>query len=199
MATGKDMKEKILRAALKLFRKKGYLGTSMTDIAVEVGLTKGGIYHYIAKKEDLLRELHDEMISAVVSRMNRMVEPEPDPGTKLENWIRSHASIMHDYLDEIRVFFTEMEHLDKANFRRMIQRRDAVHRTLSDIVAEGIQSGEFRKGIDPDIAAYLILGTLNWYYQWYRPNGDFSIEEIANMTIQIICHGIRTENTTNTE
>ena len=194
MAKGDQMKEKILRAALKLFRKKGYLGTSMLDIAAEVGLTKGGIYHYIAKKEDLLRELHDEMVDAVFERHARMVDPERDPGRKLENWIRSHASIMHDYLAQITVFFTEMEHLDKANLKRTIQRRDAFHKALTDIIAEGIRAGQFKESIDPNVAALLILGTLNWYYQWYRPDGEFSIDELAEMTIQVICHGLYKES-----
>jgi len=189
-AKGDLVRDRILSAALRLFRKKGYLGTSMTEIADAVHLTKGGIYHYIGKKEDLLRELHDAMIDAVDDRYQDSVEPEPDPGKKLVNWITIHASIMHDYLDQIAVFFTEIEHLDKKTLKRMIERRDEVHRRLADIIRMGVDLGNFRKGMDPDIAAFLILGTLNWFYQWYRPSGKRSLEEITNMTIHMVCHGV---------
>ena len=72
----------------------------------------------------------------------------------------------------------------------MIHRRDEVHRLLADIIREGIDAKEFRDGIDPDIAAMLVLGALNWFYQGYRPKGRLSIKEITDMTIEIVCHGV---------
>ena len=46
----KDKMEEILNVALSLFNKKGYLKTSMTDIADALSLTKGGLYHHVIKK-----------------------------------------------------------------------------------------------------------------------------------------------------
>ncbi len=195
-AKSERTREQILSAALKLFRRKGYPGTSMTDIADAVGLTKGGLYHHVDKKGDLLRELHDEMVTAMFDRVRRNVDPEPDSKTQLEKYIRMHASIMHDYLDQIAVFFTEMEHLDKKTLKRIIPRRDEFHRRLTGIIQTGIERGEFREELDPNITALLILGTLNWFYQWYRPKGKFSLDEIADVAIGLICHGVYKEAST---
>jgi AcrR family transcriptional regulator len=184
------MREEILKASLALFKKKGYLGTSMTDIADAVGLTKGGIYHHVEKKGDLLRELHDEMIAAVFDRMKQAVEPEPDPVGKLANWVRVHISIMHDYLDHIAVFFTEVERLDSKTLKRMVYRRDKALKILADIIREGIDAGAFQEGIDPHVASLLVMGTVNWFYQWYNPKGRIPLEEITDMTVRIVCHGV---------
>jgi AcrR family transcriptional regulator len=186
-------RQQILEAALKLFRRKGYPGTSMTDIADAVGLTKGGLYHHVDKKGDLLRELHDEMVTAMFDRVKRNVDPEPDSKKQLATWIRMHASIMHDYLDQIAVFFTEMEHLDKKTLKRIIPRRDEFLRRLAEILRTGAERGDFREDLDPDITALLILGTLNWFYMWYRPKGRLSVDEIADVAIALVCHGVYKE------
>lgn len=183
-------REEIRAAALKLFWKKGFLGTSMTDIANAVGLTKGGIYHHVESKEDLLRELHDEMIRAVFDGIHSGVEPASDPKSKLVSWIRMHARVMHEYREQISVFFRDYKHLQPASLKRLIRRRDEVQRTLAQIVRDGIDCGQFRESLDPDIASLLILGMLNWFYQWYRPDGKLSLEAIARMAEEMICEGV---------
>jgi AcrR family transcriptional regulator len=162
----------------------------MTDIADAVGLTKGGLYHHIEKKGGLLQELHDEMVTAMFDRLKRNVDPEPDSKRQLEKYIRMHVSIMYDYLDQIAVFFTEMEHLDKKTRKRIIQRRDEFHRRLTEILRSGIEKGEFREDLDPNVTGQLILGTLNWFYEWYTPKGKRSVEEIADQAVGLICHGV---------
>lgn len=183
-------REQITAAALKLFCKKGFLGTSMTEIADAVGLTKGGIYHHVESKEDLLRELHDEMIRAVFDGIHSAVDPAPDPKSKLVGWIRMHALVMHDYLEQISVFFRDYKHLRPASLKRLIKKRDEVTKVLADIIRNGIACGQFREGLDPEIGALLIVGMMNWFYQWYRPHGRLSLEEITEMAENLICHGL---------
>jgi AcrR family transcriptional regulator len=192
-AKGKHTREQILAAALRLFRQKGYPGTSMSDIADAAGLTKGGLYHHVDKKEDLLRELFDETINAVLDRMKRFVDPERDSKRQLERYIQVHASIMHDYPDQVGIFITEVDQLDEKTLRRIMPHRDAFHMRLADILQRGMEGGEFREGLDPNVTALLILGTLNWLYLWYRPKGELSIEGIADQAIRLICHGVYKE------
>lgn len=162
----------------------------MADIADAVGLTKGGIYHHVESKEDLLRELHDQMIRAVFEGIRSAVDPAPDPKSKLVNWIHMHGRVMHDYLEQISVFFRDYKHLQPTSLKRMIRQRDEVHRALSQIIGDGIASGQFREGLDPDITSLLILGMMNWFYQWYRPDGKLSLGEITRMAEELICQGV---------
>lgn len=59
-----DTKERILEIALELFAQSGYLGTSMSDIAKQLGLTKGALYKHYAGKQEIL--------DCIVARMNQM-------------------------------------------------------------------------------------------------------------------------------
>lgn len=54
--------EEILKASAKIFREKGYHASTVRDIAEEVGLLKGSLYHHIESKEQLLM---DVIMSAV--------------------------------------------------------------------------------------------------------------------------------------
>jgi AcrR family transcriptional regulator len=184
-------KDDILKAALQLFGRKGYLQTSMSDVAEATGLTKGGIYHHIGKKEDLLRLIHNQMTDAFLERFRQSGENESEPQSKLMSWIEAHASLMRDYQPHIKVFFTELEHLTQDDgFEQVVKKRDDIYQTLYEIIVAGIQARQFRPDVQPTIVTLLIFGMLNWFYQWYRPDGPLSMEEIIKVVKQFVRYGI---------
>ncbi len=188
------MKTKILDAAVRLFTQKGYINTSMDDIAEAVGLTKGGLYHHVEKKEDLLTAIHDRMLDTFFFRMDAAVNATTDPMGKLDGWIRAHATIMNDFQPQIKVVFTELDNLSPENFRRMIRNRDLAQKMLRDIIAKGIESGSMRSDVNPNVISFLILGMINWLYLWYRPRGPLSLEEIIRNIRKVVFDGLAKEH-----
>lgn len=184
------MREEILSAALKLFQQKGYTNTSMDDVADAVGLTKGGLYYYVDKKEDLLRQIHDQLLDNFMIRITSTIEGIQDPMERLTAWIRTHTTIIKDYQFHIKVFFTEIDQLSEDTLKRMVERRDKVQRMLAQILAEGVASGRIRSDIDPNISSFLILGMMNWIYVWYNPKGPSSIEEIIENILMMVRQGL---------
>lgn len=191
----KDRKRDILNAAVCLFSHKGYLKTSMLDIADRIGLTKGGIYHHIDKKEDLLVMIHNEMADAFVDNFRKVVESELDLQEKLVAGIKIHVQIMRDYKDHIKVFFTEMDNIDDSeSFQQLVSKRDKAFRMIKDNIVSGIKEGIFRSDLDPIILTLLLFGSINWFYQWYRPDGELTAEEIAEIIKKLVFHGILKKN-----
>jgi len=184
------MNQAILSSALDLFERNGYIKTSMDDIAKDAGMTKGGLYYYVDKKEDLLAEIHEQVANALLDRLTSALNPEPDPRTKLLKWIEIHAHIMEEYQAHIKIFFTELDNLSEETFRLIVQKRDLIKSMLQDIIAEGIEKKQFRQDIDPNITGLLILGMLNWFYQWYRPSGPATMEEIIANVKAMVFSGI---------
>lgn len=121
-----DTKERILEAALALFAQNGYLGSSMSDIANQLGITKGALYKHYAGKQEIL--------NSIVERMNRMdyeraaayEMPEDAPDGFAEAYL-------HTPMDKIRAYsIAQFDHWTRepfsANFRKMLtleQYRDA--------------------------------------------------------------------------
>lgn len=186
----KSMRVNILEASIRLFRTYGYIKTSIDDISQAVGLTKGGVYHYVDNKENILAEIHDYMADAYLKRLNKYVNSEPDPHRKLIKYIKTHTEIMKDFQDYIKVFFTEAENLSTESFERIMRKRDIGKKMLYDIIVSGIRTKQFRDDIDPNIVTFLVLGMINWFYQWYRPGGALSIEEIIENINTVVLHGI---------
>lgn len=153
-----NTKERILETALELFAQSGYLGTSMSDIAGELGITKGALYkHYTSKQE---------ILSSIVGRMNKMdyeraeeyEMPEAEPDGFAEAYL-------HTPIEKIRAYaMAQFDHWTKehfpSNFRKMLtleQYRDSkLAKLYHDYLATGpteYMAAIFRKLTDSDDAA----------------------------------------------
>ncbi len=190
------IKKNLVNAAVHLFRKKGYTNTLVDEIAEAVGLTKGGMYYYIEKKEDLLTAIHDEFMDALFERLNSALRPDADPKENLFAWIRVHTEIVRDFQPHIKVFFTEIDHFPKTTYERMVQKRDYAQLLFSNILSAGIVKKQIRGDIDPKIVSFLIYGMINWMFVWYRPKGALSIDQIIDSMSKLVEGGILMERET---
>ena len=111
-------KERILDIALELFAQNGYLGTSMSDIAKQLGFTKAALYKHYASKQEILDQ--------IVKRMNRMdyerAEEYEMPETEPDGFAEAY---MHAPIEKIRIYsMAQFDHWTKetfsANFRKML-------------------------------------------------------------------------------
>lgn len=187
--------DEILTAALALFSRKGYLKTSLTEVAEAVGLTKGGIYHYIDKKEDLLFLIHKQMLDAFLKTFQTSSSVNADPKSKLFSWIRAHLILMRDYKAHIKIFFNELYSLEKqSDLDGIVKSRDEIYMMLYDIIRDGMKKKLFRNDINPKILTFLLFGMLNWFYQWYDPDGPRSLENIYDDVTKLVSQGILSQN-----
>ena len=153
-----DTKERILEMALELFAQSGYLGTSMSDIAKRLDITKGALYKHYASKQEIL--------DSIVERMNRMdyerAEEYEMPETQPDGFAEAY---LHTPVEKIRAYgMAQFDHWTKepfsSNFRKMLtleQYRDpALARLYHDYLAGGpteYMAAIFRKLTDSDEAA----------------------------------------------
>jgi len=186
-----DKSEEIAKTSLKLFSERGYLKTSMSDVASAVGLTKGGLYHHVEKKEHLLYLIHDEMADAFLNQFEETYKSTKDPVKKLSDWIEAHLKLMADYGPNVKVFFTELKHLEKApGFDMIIKKRNRIFFMLRDIITEGVKLKKIREDIDPFLTAMLINGMINWFFYWYRNEGRLSMDKIVNMVQSFVLKAV---------
>ena len=134
-----DTKERILETALELFAQNGYPGTSMNDIAAQLGITKAALYKHYAGKQEIL--------DRIVQRMNELDAARAAayeiPGAAPEGFAQAY---LNTPLDRIRAYSTaQFDHWTRepfsANFRKMLtleQYRDA---RLAQLYQENLASG----------------------------------------------------------
>jgi TetR/AcrR family transcriptional regulator, cholesterol catabolism regulator len=185
-----DRKVEILDAALTLFVKKGFHRTSIQDIADAAGITKGGLYHHLKSKEEILFSLHERFISEGNSKLKSIEEESLPTEEKLVKLLKAHLEIIRDFMDEITIFYKEYNNnLSPENYKIVLDKRDEYERIFVNVLEEGRINGVFNVE-NSRIASFFILGASNFMYHWYNPNGEKTLDELARIYLNIIKNGI---------
>lgn len=105
-----DTKERILESALELFAQSGYLGTSMSDIARELKITKGALYKHYTSKQEILDSIVERMNKTDYERAEEYEMPETEPDGFAEAYL-------HTPIEKIRAYgMAQFDHWTKENF-----------------------------------------------------------------------------------
>jgi AcrR family transcriptional regulator len=191
MASNKQTE--IAMAAVKLFEQKGYHATSVQDIADEVGLQKGSLYHYIHSKEDLLLQIAHQAISEFNQRLERILATDMPARDKLVQAIEGHLTVSISNLQTTTVLLREAFSLGEHPHQMIQDLTDRYLDLWTQILREGQTNGEFNVP-QPKLAALAILGACNWVYRWYKSSGKLTSTEVAEVFSKLFLTGVLTEN-----
>lgn len=189
-----ERKLQIYRAASKLFVEKGYAGASMSDIAEAVGMTKAGLYHFVASKEDLLYAI---MLHGMTKLERDVIEPAlkvADPLERLQVIIRRHIRNVvgadTSARNPISIVIDEPQGLGLEKRREIDDRKRRYMDLIRDTLKALQQSGQMRSRLDPTTVAFTIIGTIMWVARWRRPNGPLSLEQISDEIVSNLLTGL---------
>lgn len=174
-----DRRQEIIDAAAAIFAKKGYEATSIQDVADAVNILKGSLYYYIKSKEDLLFGVIQDVHEPALDNLARQFDSEGAALDRLRTFVTNHVTYNASHPTKISVFFHDFRSLTGERRETIIRERDLYDHFLRDLIAQGQNEGTICPGIDGNLAAFAILGLMNWMYQWYKPGGQKSADEIA--------------------
>ncbi len=185
-----DRLDEIMDAAVKLFAKKGYHATSISDISEAVGLGRGALYYYILSKEDLLWEIHNRHVDPLLEATIQLEQQPLTPEEKLREVSRQLIETITTYLPYMTVFYREMGALSSERLAKLVEKRRAYEDSIERILREGVRSGEWEIE-NPRMCVLAFLGMYNWTFQWYNPQGPMKPVEIADSFFQLFLKGIQ--------
>jgi len=178
----------ILHAALETVRERGYHATTLDDIAERLGVRKTALYHYFPDKDSILYSCHQESLA----ELDRLIEDSAgccqSHRERLAFLIKEHVRVMTEKLEGSPLAF-EVSALSPARRADVIRGRDRYERVLREVVAEGIEAGEFRE-VDPKIAVFAILGAINWIARWYSPEGGAAVPVLGDQFADFLLRGL---------
>jgi TetR/AcrR family transcriptional regulator, cholesterol catabolism regulator len=180
----------IVETAAELFARKGFGATSLDDIAERLGATKGALYYHIKNKEEILRLIYLMVLSVSEEPLRRIVEASLSPAEKLGQAIIHHTAVAANRSPAMTVFYREQHHLSGPFAKEIILRKKEYERYFEYIIQEGQETGVFTTDLAPKIAAFGLLGMCNWLSQWYRPGGQYSAQQIAEMFVVMVERGL---------
>lgn len=183
--------DQIRAVAERLFRDKGYLATSMRDIADQMQLRGGGsLYAHIRGKEDLLWDIATDATDAFFAALEDVLGQALPPDQQLFCAIEQHILVITERLSAAAVYFDEWRHLSEPRRSEFLIRRDNYERKFQALVEAGIASGAF-KVIDARLATLHLLSSVNAIRHWYRPEGRLSAEAVAQSMAHMLINGLR--------
>ena len=176
--------DEILEVAATVFRKRGYHGGTLEEIAKKLRIKRPALYHYFRSKQEILGLLLTRAMRIGLIDLERVAKIE-DPRARFEAAVVHLVELVARERDVISVYFQESETVMRAAGReaREIERR-YLGRFREIVVTALAKTGN--RDIDPGIATFTVLGMCSWTYKWLRPSGPKTPREIARDMSRIV-------------
>jgi AcrR family transcriptional regulator len=179
-----NRRRQLMKAAAKLFRRKGFDATSTRDIASAVGMHSGSPFYHFKSKSELLYALMEEGMQSALDRQGQVLVADDAPARQLKRLIRSHFDTLHGPgRDVIPVMLYESRSLTP-------RQRAGIAKLQRDYEAAWMPSlqalhanGQLRA--DAHLARLLIFGALNWSVQWFDARKQASLDEITDAAMAL--------------
>ena len=171
-------RERILEEAVKLFYERGFTGTTLDDIAAELGVTKPFIYTHFRGKVELLAALCKPTIEMSLDAVTNASAGPGSAAKRLHRAITDFSAVVLRRQHNIAIYFREEKNLAPEGLAEINALRKKFDRVLADLLRQGVADGEFDLP-DPGLSALALGGMISWAYTWYRPGGRLTIEETA--------------------
>jgi len=183
-------RQKILDVAVDLFSERGYLGTTVDDIAAGAGITKRTLYHHMKNKESILAEIHSAFIQVGLQRWEAVVSEGGTPTEVLSRLFEEHIRIIAAHRKAIAVFFEDAKHLSEESRSEINTQRDRYEAILYTTISEGVATGEFRSDLNVRVVTLLILGGLTEMYRWFKPRSNAALDTLITRVTDLALDGV---------
>ena len=180
--------------AAQVFNEKGYLATTLDEVAERLNVTKPTLYYYVKSKEEILYECVRIGLTMVQDAITEVGKTGGSAVDKLVAAMRKYTEIvtMDFGMCVIRVGEDPLPPESQRKLRRM---KAGIDREFRELIRQGIAEGTIAP-CDPKIAAFTLAGALSWIGRWYNPGGPLSPDDIARQCIALLIQGLCTTHET---
>jgi TetR/AcrR family transcriptional regulator, cholesterol catabolism regulator len=185
-----NRREELLRVSAKLFREKGFDGTSIRDISSAAGMHSGSPFYHFKTKQDILVAVMEQGLAEGLRKTEEVIALDLPPERKLKVLIRAQlGTILDEGNDFIAVLLYDWRSLSPANRRRIVALKDRYDALWQRLIDELQRAGHMPG--DAQLVRLLILGAVNWTGTWYRVGGRLSLDDVADNAARLFLRGTR--------
>jgi len=186
-----DKREGILRAAVKVFARKGYFNAKVADVASEAGIADGTVYLYFKSKDEILHSIFDQAMAAFIAEGKKELAEIDGAEDRLRRIAELHLERLGADRDLAVVFQVElrgsikfMQEFSAAGFADYL---DIIRQTIED----GQRTGAFRDDIKAIIAAKILYGALDeMVTNWILSKKKYDLKPMSAEVLKALLGGI---------
>ena len=183
-----DTANKLIEVATDLFSRKGFMGTSIRDIARETGMTSSNLYHHFGTKEKLLFSIEKDTIKPILEELRKIASLDMPPLDHLVLLLRTHLNYMGTHLNMSKILIANQDisvpgrkkYKEEAQKEIFTIYRTVIERQLESVGRQGNSS----------ILTLSVLGVMNWFLFWYKEDGSLPMQAVIEYLIDFTLYGI---------
>lgn len=179
----------ILRAAARLFNRRGYYGTSLDLLARELKVTKPSLYYYLESKDDILLQILNVGMLQIDPAIDDAKRNGKDGLDKLRLFVRAYVLAMTGEFGKCMVI-SGLAPLTPDSRDKLLPAYRRIDRAVRSMIREGIRDGSVAP-CDPKMAAFAMFGAMHLIPYWYRPEGQLGPDEIAEAQLALFENGLQ--------
>lgn len=187
--------QRIKTAAVSLFARYGYAGTSIRDIARDAGITTASMYYFFESKEALLVEIIREGQDTLNLQTKRMLDGVERPEDRLSLLVTELAGSHGVNRTVSRVTDGELLRAFEPGspiYLELVANRDIYERWWAEVIEQGISEGVFRVR-DARVARLGLMAMCTGLSEWYRPDGPSPLSDICRALADTALSALRAE------
>jgi TetR/AcrR family transcriptional regulator, cholesterol catabolism regulator len=165
MVSAVSTRDRLSTEAARMFAERGYHGTSIGDLAAELGIQKASIYSHIKGKQDLLGEIALAGADAFHSALDE-VPDDAEPTERLRLALRAHLGVVDRQLDVATVWLQEWRYLEDPARKKFMSERRRYQARIRKLFEAAVEAKELRADLDLEHATLAFLSIGNWAYNW---------------------------------
>ncbi|MFZ0929294.1 MAG: TetR/AcrR family transcriptional regulator [Syntrophobacteraceae bacterium] len=186
-----DKKNFIAEIAAKVFGKKGYMSSSLQEVALEANMSKAGLYHYFKSKEELLAYIllrnTDFGMQVLRARIEANSEKNLSPEESFRSLIHTYASQVNQDKDLRSIVLRERHQLSTEHKKELFTREQEIFRLLRD---ELKKIPDLENDLDLNVITFLFISMSHWLGYWFREGEKLDMPGIIDQNILAIFYGI---------
>ncbi len=191
-----DKHEAILRAAIKVFARKGYSNSKVADIAGQAKIADGTVYLYFKSKEDILHSIFDRMMSEFISEGRKEIAEIEKADEKIRRIAQLHLEKLGADKDLAVVFQVQL----RGSIKFMREFSAAGFAEYLDIIKssfeEGQKQGVFRKDLNATVCSKILFGALDeMVTNWILSSKKYDLTQITDEVLKVFFGGVVMQKT----
>lgn len=191
----KKRREQMIKAAVILFKEKGFHRTTTREIAKESGFSIGTLYEYIGSKEDILYLVCDAIYDEVSEKLKKRLKQDVEGIDSLKAAIGALFKVIDDLQDEVLVMYQESKSLPKEALAYVLQKEIDMTAMIEHVIQDCVNLGHLNlSDQEVKLAAHNILVQAHmWTFRRWAVQKSYSLEEYIELQTQLILEGLLKE------
>jgi TetR/AcrR family transcriptional regulator, cholesterol catabolism regulator len=186
-----DRHDQILAVAAELFARKGVAATTVREIADEVGILSGSLYHHFDSKEAMVDEILSPYLKDLGDACQSVIARPADPRGKLRALVAACLSVVEAHPHATEIYQSDVNYLSQFDrFGYLAAAAAQVRQGWLEVLNDGVAQGAFRADIEPRVVYRLMRDAIWPSVRWFRPDHGYPLSRLAEECTALFLDGI---------